>query len=513
MKSQFKWFTLSLLITMIFGVRAQAAETTKSSMEDGGDVTLLQHKSYTLVVKDYGNFFFDNKTLIKSLPAHASFYIKDSYGREYHAADENINIIKADNHKNLNTSKEGGDFYISKANKWMFTITDDEHGNVEFSVTPIKKGETKYMISKSLEKESEDVFVENKLTKEMTTEPFYIIRSDDYGIFELTAADRNDKEGYCIWEFSEDNNTSNFIPNERRNMYRMNKEGMYTFTLDMENNAVTAKLCEGKEYTLVTEDGNEYAFDKLTLTQELTASTEFYIKDNKGNMYYAEHGKNIISAENHENMNTYYPVEDDTPADNPEKFYFMKGNTWNFTITEPTDEGANIKLTVTPQTEGETKYMLSATYLTKSEDIFDENLMLTKEMEAGKAFYIERSDDYGITNMSAADANATDGTRNWDFSETANQVGFVMGEITNVYRMTEAGTYTFTLDLEQNTVSFSKILNSANDGTSAVTSIYSDDNWSIDKDGAWYTIDGRQCNGKPMQKGLYIHNGRKVTIM
>jgi hypothetical protein len=27
-----------------------------------------------------------------------------------------------------------------------------------------------------------------------------------------------------------------------------------------------------------------------------------------------------------------------------------------------------------------------------------------------------------------------------------------------------------------------------------------------------YTIDGRLCNGKPMQKGLYIHNGHKVAI-
>ena len=28
----------------------------------------------------------------------------------------------------------------------------------------------------------------------------------------------------------------------------------------------------------------------------------------------------------------------------------------------------------------------------------------------------------------------------------------------------------------------------------------------------WYTIDGRRLTGKPGQKGLYIHNGRKVVI-
>ena len=30
--------------------------------------------------------------------------------------------------------------------------------------------------------------------------------------------------------------------------------------------------------------------------------------------------------------------------------------------------------------------------------------------------------------------------------------------------------------------------------------------------GAWYTINGVRLNSKPTQKGLYIHNGRKVVI-
>ena len=28
----------------------------------------------------------------------------------------------------------------------------------------------------------------------------------------------------------------------------------------------------------------------------------------------------------------------------------------------------------------------------------------------------------------------------------------------------------------------------------------------------WYSIDGRKLNGKPMKKGLYIRNGKKVVI-
>ena len=105
MKNQFKWFTLSLLIAMIFGTRAQAAETANSGLENGGDVTLLSTKVYTLVVEDNGEFYFDGKTLTKALPAHVSFFIKDSNGIEYHAADEYKNIIRAENHKKLNLGK------------------------------------------------------------------------------------------------------------------------------------------------------------------------------------------------------------------------------------------------------------------------------------------------------------------------------------------------------------------------------------------------------------------------
>ena len=28
----------------------------------------------------------------------------------------------------------------------------------------------------------------------------------------------------------------------------------------------------------------------------------------------------------------------------------------------------------------------------------------------------------------------------------------------------------------------------------------------------WYSLDGRRLNGKPMQKGIFIHNGRKEVL-
>ena len=54
-----------------------------------------------------------------------------------------------------------------------------------------------------------------------------------------------------------------------------------------------------------------------------------------------------------------------------------------------------------------------------------------------------------------------------------------------------------------------------NFGDDTETGIVSMDNgkWTMDNEaGAWYTIDGRRVNGKPAQKGIYIHNGRKVVM-
>ena len=414
---------------------------------------------YSLVVGEEETPF-EELTLTKELPAWTDFYIKDSKGKKYYAEDGTHYVIVAENHENLNTS-ENDEYMFSfrKANTWVFTITEptDAEG-LKLTVNPETPAGTKYMMADDFDpsgtfQETEDVFdADGKLTKEMTTATFCIVKGDDYIYYSLGAAESNaeDGNGLSVWEFSGEDNTVGFSEGDLSIKYRVSEADTYNFTLDLENNTITA-LPSVRKYTLVA-GGDEIAFDsELKITgKELPASTEFYIKDNYGKTYYAEHGKNIISAENHENLSTYYPVEDDTPADNPEKFYFMKANTWNFTLTEPTEEGATIKLTITPQTAGETKYMLSG-YLQESEDVFDENLKLTKEMTT-QEFYFTRSDDYGLTNLTPATFNAPEDRRYWIFSEDAPTVEFIVGEIRGSYTVGEAGTYTFTLNLENNTI-------------------------------------------------------------
>ena len=197
-------------------------------------------------------------------------------------------------------------------------------------------------------------------------------------------------------------------------------------------------------YSLVVGE-EETPFESLSLTKELPANTQFYIKDNMGNEYHSADAQSelIIIAENHENLPTSADGKD---------FYLSKANTWVFTLTEASD---GLTMTVNPETEGETTYMLTSVYLQESEDVFDENLQLTKEMTT-EPFYITRSDDYGLTNLTAATNNAPDDYRYWQFSEEAPTVGFIVGEIRNTYAVAEAGTYTFTLDLENETVTAEK---------------------------------------------------------
>ena len=152
----------------------------------------------------------------------------------------------------------------------------------------------------------------------------------------------------------------------------------------------------------------------------------------------------IIIAENHENLPTSADGKD---------FYLKKANTWVFTLTEASD---GLMLTVSPETEGETKYMLSG-YLQESNDVFDENLKLTKEMTSTtEEFYFTRSDDYGLTNLTPANFNAPEDRRYWIFSEEDPTVEFIAGEIRGSYTVGEAGTYTFTIDLTNNTVTAEK---------------------------------------------------------
>ena len=201
-------------------------------------------------------------------------------------------------------------------------------------------------------------------------------------------------------------------------------------------------------YSLVVGE-EETPFESLTLTKELPAHTQFYIKDNMGNEYHSADAQSelIIIAENHENLPTSADGKD---------FYLKKANTWVFTLTELTD-AAGITLTVNPETPGETKYMLSETYLTESEDVFDENLKLTKEMTSTtEEFYFTRSDDYGLTNLTPTTFNAPEDRRYWIFSEDDPTVEFIVGEIRGSYTVGEAGTYTFTIDLTNNTVTAEK---------------------------------------------------------
>lgn len=419
--------------------------------------TVALDNQYTLVtVEDEGETetAFDGNSLTKELPASTKFYIKDNKGNKYYgtADDYGVATILAENHENVPTSATGANFYLRKANTWVFTIAELETTEgITLTVNPETAGETKYMITPSNIAESEDVFDENlQLTKVMTTDGFYLMRSDDYGLFELTAAENNVTEGatqYYIWEFSKQNPTVGFLVNKRINTYRVGKAGTYTFTLDLTNKTVTAEFISGKQYTLIADDGTEYPFEGLSLTQEFTGRTEFYIRDNTGKMYYATGNTEdaIISAENHENLLTY---------ESGNNFLLKKADTWVFTITElETTEG--ITLSVNPEEAGETKYMISQSLTEETEDVFDENLQLTKEMDT-TPFYIIRSDDYGIFELTATDRTNPEGFARFTFTEDHNTAEFEAGKRKNMYEMSEEGLYTITINLTNNTVTAEK---------------------------------------------------------
>ena len=515
MKSQFKWFTLSLLIAMIFGTRMQASGTTKTNLknEEGNSTcNVLSLKKYTLVTKNGEEFAFNGLTLTQELPANTDFYIKDSDGKIYYGGYHGCEIY-AENHKNLSTyypvedktvTEKPMPFNLRKANTWIFTITEPASADETIKLTADIQnptGEVKYMFSTNYMVESDEVFdADGKITKQLAAgKPFFITRDDDFGLFNLTAAESNAPDGYRYWKFSEDATAVGYIPAKVINAFSVKDADLYTITLDTENKKVTVEAVP-TTYTLVA-GNDEFAFNGLTLTQELPAQTKFFVKDNKGNEYHGSEStlELIINAEEHENLPTYAEGKN---------FYFMKANTWVFTLAETSDD---LTLTVVPQTKGETKYMITESLDKESEDVFVDN-KLTKEMTT-KPFFIVRSDDYGIFELTAVERNDQKGYYIWEFGKENNTIGFIIGERRNMYRVEEDGIYTFTLDHDQNTVSSILTSNTAyNESSTAVTSIYSDDNWSIDEDGAWYTIDGRECNGKPTQKGLYIHNGRKVTI-
>ena len=51
-------------------------------------------------------------------------------------------------------------------------------------------------------------------------------------------------------------------------------------------------------------------------------------------------------------------------------------------------------------------------------------------------------------------------------------------------------------------------LKNFNDGSAGMQIVRSTDN----KDGAWYTLDGRKLNGTPQTKGIYVNNNKKVIV-
>lgn len=235
------------------------------------------------------------------------------------------------------------------------------------------------------------------------------------------------------------------------NLTNANGEVVITFETSSDNKRIRVddimlvKAEAPTTYSLVVGE-EETPFESLSLTKELPAHTKFYIKDNKDNEYHSADAQSelIIIAENHENLPTSADGKD---------FYLKKANTWVFTLTEASN---GLTLTVSPETEGETKYMLSG-YLQESNDVFDENLKLTKEMTSTtEEFYFTRSDDYGLTNLTPATFNAPEDRRYWIFSEDDPTVEFIAGEIRGSYTVGEAGTYTFTIDLTNNTVTAEK---------------------------------------------------------
>lgn len=468
---------------------------------DGGkrirvdDILLVQNEetptTYTLVKNDNTEIAFEGLTLTTdALPAEAYFHIKDNFGNNYYAisTDEEIPYavaITAENHDDLSTRVSTSDdiedicrFFLGKQNTWMFTITPAEDGTIKLSVSPQTEGETKYMIADETPyTETENVFTEDgKLTKVMTTASFFIVKSDDYAIVPLVPAESNteDESRHPVWEFSGTANQVGFSmgnPYALDNYtypYRMSEADTYNFTLDLENNTITVEAVP-VTYSLMANEGDhwaEYEFDGLILNEEFPNGTEFYIKDNKGNIYYGQYNNSVIYAENHENLSTYYPIEDSGVTEKPETFKLKKIAVWHFTITEPTEDGETIKLTVIPSTiEEETKYMLSSEYLGGTDEVFDEtfdeNGKVTKQLAAKEAFYISREDGFGLFNMTAAEANDPDGYYVWEFSEDAPTVGYIPAKIINAFRVKDADLYTITLDTENKTVTAEKYVETA----------------------------------------------------
>ncbi len=261
---------------------------------------------YTLVAGTE-EYPFEGLTLTKALPEHTQFCVKDGNGNVFHSTDTQTQlIINAENHENLPTSAEGNDFYLSKANTWVFTLTEGEGGAVTLTVNPETPGATQYMLSETYLTASDAIFdASYKLTKEMTTDEFYIVRSDDYGLTNLTPANFNAPEDRRYWIFSEDAPTVEFITGEIRGSYTVAEAGLYNITLDLTNSTVTAVAT-----STVTAKGNlnntdTGVFAGVTGFTTGTNSASGTLKTGVGDVTVDYAGKNNKSYLNDKHIRTY----------------------------------------------------------------------------------------------------------------------------------------------------------------------------------------------------------------
>ena len=134
----------------------------------------------------------------------------------------------------------------------------------------------------------------------MDTTPFFIIRSDDYGVFELSATRRTNSEGRAIFTFTEDDNTVEFEAGKRLNMYEMSEAGTYTFTIDLTNNTVTAEKTAIDLYALVTSVTELTEGDKVIIvnTDNAKAMSTTQNNSNRGaaDVTFDEDGKVKVPA-------------------------------------------------------------------------------------------------------------------------------------------------------------------------------------------------------------------------
>ena len=66
-------------------------------------------------------------------------------------------------------------------------------------------------------------------------------------------------------------------------------------------------------------------------------------------------------------------------------------------------------------------------------------------------------------------------------------------------------------DNSQQTKARSRLLIGGTGNTTGISNVITNDKAKVNND-AWYTLDGRQLNGTPGQKGIYIRNGKKMVV-